>query len=68
MTEHLTGTLDLTLVAEGLGFPEGPIAMPDGSILLVEMERCTLSRVHPDGVTEVVAAGKKRKAAVTAED
>jgi gluconolactonase len=43
------------LIAEGLRFPEGPIAMPDGSILLVEIERGTLSRVQPDGSVEVVA-------------
>jgi gluconolactonase len=28
---------ELTVVAEGLRFPEGPIAMPDGSVLLVEL-------------------------------
>ena len=39
---------------EGLRFPEGPIAMPDGSVLLVEIERGTLSRVA-DGKIEVVA-------------
>ena len=27
----------LTVVAEGLRFPEGPIAMPDGSVILVEI-------------------------------
>jgi len=42
-------------VARGLRFPEGPIAMADGSVLLVEIERRTLSRVHPDGRVEVVA-------------
>jgi gluconolactonase len=42
-------------IAAGLRFPEGPIAMPDGSILLVEIERGTLSRVQPDGRVEVVA-------------
>ncbi len=42
-------------VAEGLRFPEGPIAMPDGSVLLVEIARGTLSRVAPDGRVEVVA-------------
>jgi gluconolactonase len=42
-------------IATGLRFPEGPIAMPDGSVLLVEIERQTLSRVHPDGTVEVVA-------------
>ena len=42
-------------VASGLRFPEGPIAMADGSVLLVEIERGTLSRVGPDGTVEVVA-------------
>ena len=26
-------------IANGLQFPEGPIAMPDGSVLLVEIKR-----------------------------
>lgn len=43
-----------TLVAEGLRFPEGPIALPDGSVLLVEIARGTLSRVV-DGEVSVVA-------------
>jgi gluconolactonase len=33
------------VLAEGLQFPEGPIAMPDGSVILVEIARGTLSRV-----------------------
>lgn len=44
----------MTEVASGLLFPEGPIAMPDGSILLVEIARGTLSKVSPDGSIEVV--------------
>ncbi len=44
----------LTVVAEGLLFPEGPIAMPDGSVILVEIARGTLSRVV-DGEVEVIA-------------
>lgn len=47
--------LEMTVVAEGLRFPEGPVAMPDGSVLLVEIARQTLSRVWPDGQVEVVA-------------
>ncbi|HWA13756.1 MAG TPA: SMP-30/gluconolactonase/LRE family protein [Burkholderiales bacterium] len=42
-------------MAKGLQFPEGPIAMDDGSVLLVEIERRTLTRVRPDGRVEVVA-------------
>lgn len=42
-------------LADGLRFPEGPIAMPDGSVVLVEIERGTLSRVTTAGTVEVVA-------------
>lgn len=44
----------ITVLAEGLKFPEGPIAMDDGSVLLVEIARGTLSRVH-HGRVDVVA-------------
>jgi len=46
---------DLTTLAEGLRFPEGPVAMPDGSIALVEIARGTITRVAPDGGTSVIA-------------
>src|SRR5688572_26535241 len=42
-------------VATGLLFPEGPVAMPDGSVVLVEIRRGTLSRVTSEGKVEVVA-------------
>ena len=41
--------------ATGLRFPEGPVALPDGSLLVVEIERRTLSRISPDGKISVVA-------------
>lgn len=47
--------MDIELVADGLLFPEGPIAMADGSVVLVEIKRQTLTRVRPDGATEVIA-------------
>jgi gluconolactonase len=43
------------VVASGLRFPEGPVAMADGSVLLVEIERGALSRVAPGGGVTVVA-------------
>lgn len=46
---------DIRVIATGLKFPEGPIAMSDGTILIVEIARGTLSRVHPDGQVDVVA-------------
>jgi gluconolactonase len=44
-----------TRIATGLRFPEGPVAMPDGSVVLVEIARQTLSRVAPDGTIHVIA-------------
>ena len=46
---------NMTEIAKGLRFPEGPIAMPDGSVVLVEIERQTLSRVSPQGEVSVIA-------------
>lgn len=43
------------VVARGLRFPEGPVPMPDGSVLLVEIARGTLTRVAADGGVSVVA-------------
>jgi gluconolactonase len=47
--------LELTLVAEGFLVPEGPVALSDGSVLLVEISRKTIVRVEPSGKVEVVA-------------
>lgn len=46
--------MDIEVLAEGLKFPEGPIAMADGSVLLVEIQRGTLTRCW-SGKTEIVA-------------
>ena len=46
---------DYTVLARGLQFPEGPVAMADGSVLVVEIRRGTLTRVDVDGKLEVVA-------------
>ena len=44
------------IIAAGLEFPEGPVVMPDGSIVLVEIKRGTITRVDPDdGSVDVVA-------------
>ena len=47
--------MNLRVLARGLRFPEGPVALADGSVVLVEVARGTLSRVDPDGRVEVVA-------------
>jgi len=46
---------DFTCVADGLRFPEGPVWMRDGSIVLVEIAEGRITRVHPDGSKQVVA-------------
>src|SRR5262249_5599588 len=51
-----TITPTIRQITAGLRFPEGPVAMPDGSVILVEIERRTLSRVTPDGKIHVIAA------------
>src|SRR5262245_11492792 len=51
----MEGSAEYEVVTTGLRFPEGPIAMDDGSVVLVEIERGTLSRVSPDGAIDVVA-------------
>ncbi len=51
----MTATTGFTEIASGLAFPEGPIAMPDGSVVLVEMFGPRLTRVRPDGSTETIA-------------
>jgi gluconolactonase len=47
--------VDIELVAEGLLFPEGPIAMNDGSVILTEIKGQRLTRVATDGTRTVVA-------------
>jgi gluconolactonase len=47
--------VDIELVTEGLQFPEGPLAMNDGSVILTEIEGQRLTRVAPDGKKTTVA-------------
>jgi gluconolactonase len=46
---------DVEVLAEGLGFPEGPVAMPDGSVVVVEITAGQLTRIEPDGAVSLVA-------------
>ena len=45
----------LTIMATSLRFPEGPVAYPDGSVVLVEIERGTITRIAADGTASVLA-------------
>src|SRR3712207_1757959 len=53
--EAVDGGGTLHIRAEGLRFPEGPIAMADGSILLVEIAAGRITRVGVDGARSAVA-------------
>lgn len=47
--------LDLTVVADGLGFPEGPVATQDGTLYFVDIAQQTLMRMEDGSKPEVVA-------------
>ncbi|CAG0974795.1 gluconolactonase [Myxococcaceae bacterium] len=42
-------------IANGLAFPEGPVWMPDGSVVLVEIAAGRVTRVLPDGSKRAIA-------------
>lgn len=46
---------EFTEVATGLHFPEGPVAMADGSVILTEMFGKRITRVKADGTKETIA-------------
>ncbi len=45
----------LEIITTGLRFPEGPVAMPDGSVIVVEIEQGRITRCLPDGSKAVIA-------------
>jgi gluconolactonase len=46
---------DIRELADGLKFPEGPVALADGSVVLLELARSTVTKVGPDGKVQVIA-------------
>ena len=44
---------DIKILASGFGFPEGPVVMPDGAVILTEIRNGRCSRVTPDGKSAV---------------
>ncbi|RUV82391.1 SMP-30/gluconolactonase/LRE family protein, partial [Mesorhizobium sp. M1A.F.Ca.IN.020.32.1.1] len=47
---------DFEVIATDLAFPEGPIFMPDGSIIVVEIASGLVSRIGTDGCKTVIAS------------
>ena len=45
----------VTIIADRLLFPEGPVALADGSVLVVEIQRGTLTAIARDGERRIVA-------------
>jgi gluconolactonase len=45
----------LTEIAADLAFPEGPIYLPDGSLIIVEIAAGCVSRISPSGKKQIVA-------------
>lgn len=46
--------MDFEIVAEGLHYPDGPIVLPDGALLIAETARGAISRVW-NGKSEIIA-------------
>ena len=47
---------DVRVIATGLRFPEGPVAMADGSVILGEIAGGAVTRIIPDGTKSTVSA------------
>ena len=46
---------EFVTVVDGLRFPEGPVVMPDGSVILVEIAEGRITRVEADGCKTAIA-------------
>src|SRR3546814_18454763 len=46
---------EFELIADGLRFPEAPVVMDDGSVIVVEIEAKRITRCWPGGRKDVVA-------------
>jgi gluconolactonase len=51
----MTSDAEVTVITDGLEFPEGPVWMPDGSVLVAELRGKRVTRVAPDGTKTTVA-------------
>ena len=45
----------MKILTDGLRFPEGPVALDDGSVIVCDIEAGRVTRVSPDGTKETVA-------------
>src|SRR5216683_3227621 len=47
---------EVRILATGLGFPEGPVVLQDGSVILTEIRNNRCSRITPDGKVSLFSA------------
>ena len=47
---------DMRVMATGLEFPEGPVAMADGSVILGEIKGKRVTRIAPDGSKSTIGS------------
>src|SRR2546430_16054054 len=60
---------DIKILARDLGFPEGPVSMSDGSVILGEISGRKVTRVAPDGSkSEIGKAGGGPNGVATGPD
>src|SRR5262249_61621291 len=60
---------DIKILVRDLGFPEGPVWMADGSVILGEISGRKVTRVMPDGSkTEIGKAGGRPNGVATGPD
>ena len=50
-----TPIADIRLITDGLEFPEGPVALDNGDVLVCEIKGQRITRVKPDGTKQHVA-------------
>ncbi|WP_284945952.1 SMP-30/gluconolactonase/LRE family protein [Acidisoma cladoniae] len=48
---------EFTVIAEGLAFPEGPVVLPDGTLLVVEIGRGVITHIDSRGRRALAAPG-----------
>src|SRR6476469_8254282 len=55
MSQGTVMTSPLTEIASGLAFPEGPVMLPDGAMLVVEIAKGCVTRIDRNGRKSIVA-------------
>ena len=57
--------VEVQIMADGLRFPEGPVAMADGSVILGEIARAAVTRIARDGSKSSIGRAAGGRATAT---